>query len=417
MNYSIFSIVALVIHVLINFDMFAKVNNDMPAIKQYRFFAVSIAVFYTTDLLWGVFDNNSLRLATYIDTFIYFVAMGATIFFWTVFIVNYLEGHKLFAKILKITGLLFFAAEIIFLIINIFQPILFDVKLVNDGGKEVTKYVTYSARDAMLWAQIAMYSLVAIYSIFYTFKNKREHLRRYIMVSLFSVVQIIVIAIQLGDPLTPYYPIGLLVGICIIEAYSLNDAKEGFKTEYQKTSEQNEQNKEKLGEALFLAYTDSLTGVKSKHAYVEMEEEYDRKISNNEIDEFAIIVFDLNGLKIINDTLGHEAGDNYIIESVKIIKSCFPTDQIYRFDGDEFVVVLEGEKFLTRQKCLNKFNSIIDENIEKESGPIVSSGISKYKKGIDNSFRAVFSRADKMMYSRKDYLKETNHHQTDIGNE
>ena len=411
MDYSILSIVALVIHILINFDMFTKINNDMPAIKSYRFFAISIAVFYITDILWGIFDTNAMRVALYTDTFVYFIAMGATIFFWTEFVVRYLEGQKIFTRTLTIIGALFFATELVLLIVNIFQNLLFDVDLIiNEQGKEVTKYTSYDARDAMLWAQVAMYSLVTIYSFAYTFIKNKKNLRRHIAVSLFSIVAIVVITLQVRDPLTPYYPIGLLVGTCIINTYAISDTKQRFKEAYQKTSVQNEENKEKLGEALSLAYTDSLTGVKSKHAYVEIEEQYDRRIANNEVEEFAIIVFDLNGLKTINDTLGHKAGDDYIIEAVRIIENCFPTDQIYRFGGDEFVVILEGEIYANRQRHLNKFMSIIEENAENESGPVVSSGISKFRKGIDNTFRAVFYRADKMMYSRKEYLKENIHH-------
>ena len=121
---------------------------------------------------------------------------------------------------------------------------------------------------------------------------------------------------------------------------------------------------------------------------------------------FAISMIDLNDLKVTNDTLGHEAGDRYIIDSVKVISSCFETENIYRFGGDEFVVILEGEEYKHRQKFHNKFMKIIDENHANNSGPVISSGLSAYRKGEDFTFKVVFYRADKMMYGRKDYLKE-----------
>ena len=398
MPYSVFVFVALAIHVLINIDMFVKKDN-INAIKEYRFFAIVIAIFYLTDALWGVFEENKMALALYADTFVYFVMMGATIFFWTNFVVKYVEDGKIFSQIIRVVGILFFVAELVILIVNVFTPILFTVD-------ENAVYTGYPARNIMLWAQIGMYSLVTTFSVFYTFMNKVKNYRRYIAVSLFSIVMIICIAIQLQDPYIPFYSIGCLIGVCILDTYALSDTKETFKEAYQETSKISEANEEKLGKALTLAYSDPLTGVKSKHAYVELEEKYDKLISEGTANEFAIIVFDLNGLKKINDTKGHEKGDEYIVESVKIIANYFPFETIYRFGGDEFVAVLEGDAFKHRQKNLHNFMKEIDENAHAGDKPIISSGISVYRKCTDNTFRAGFYRADKMMYSRKEFLKE-----------
>ena len=152
--------------------------------------------------------------------------------------------------------------------------------------------------------------------------------------------------------------------------------------------------------------TDPLTGVKSRHAFVEVEQHFDKLINEKECKNFAVIVCDLNGLKKINDTKGHDAGDTYIQESVKVISDFFPFENIYRFGGDEFIVILEGKDAENRTKLHNAFMDKIDENARSESGPVVSSGISHFREGEDNTFRAVFQRADKMMYSRKELLKQ-----------
>ena len=383
MPYSVFVGVALAIHIFTNIDMFIKKDN-VVAIKQFRLFLISIALFYTTDLLWGIFDESKLRTPLYVDSVIYFIMMGATIFFWTGFVIRYLEGNKLFSNILKWVGIVFFASELILITTNIFLPIMFTVD-------ENCVYKNYVARDVMLYAQIAMYSLITIYSFIYTFRSKTKKYRRYIAISLFSIVMITCIAIQLGDPYIPFYSIGCLVGICILDTFALSDTKERFKTAYQETS--------------VIAYIDPLTGVKSRHACVEEEIRIDRLISTHEMDDFVIIVFDLNGLKHINDTLGHEQGDNYIIESVNIIASCFPKDAIYRYGGDEFIVILEGNEIGNRQKYHAEFTKIIDANIGTDK-PVIASGMSKYREDVDNTFKAVFYRADKMMYARKEHLKE-----------
>ena len=383
MPYSVFVAVALAIHILIGVDMFIKKDN-VPAIKSFRLFLISIAIFYITDILWGIFESNKLSLPLYIDTFIYFVMMGTTVFFWSNFVVKYLESKRVFTGVARTIGIMFLAAEVILLIVNIFVPILFtvDKNAHYEGGP---------ARDIMLWIQIVMYSLLALYSIIYTFVTKIKHYRRYISISVFSMVMIVCIAIQLTNAYIPFYSIGCLVGICILDTFALSDTKERFKTAYQETS--------------VIAYTDPLTGVKSRHACVEEEIRIDRLISTHEMDDFVIIVFDLNGLKHINDTLGHEQGDNYIIESVNIIASCFPKDAIYRYGGDEFIVILEGNEIGNRQKYHAEFTKIIDANIGTDK-PIIASGMSKYREDVDNTFKAVFYRADKMMYARKEHLKE-----------
>lgn len=402
MPYSVFVIVALAIHILINIDMFIKKDN-IVAIKSYRLFLISIALFYVTDILWGIFDDNKMRTAIYVDTTIYFVMMGLTIFFWTNFVIKYLEGNKILSNTLKVVGILFLAAEIVLLIVNIPTNILFDVN-------EKAEYQAYVARDIMLWAQIIMYSLLTIYSFIYTFKVKTNNYRRYIAISLFSMVMIACIAIQLGDPLIPFYSIGCLVGVCILDTYALSETKERFKDALEEASKDYEKSKARLGEALSLAYSDPLTGVKSKHAYVEVEAEIDELVAQDKINDFAVLVFDLNGLKQINDTQGHSQGDKYIIESAKLIAEYFPFDSIYRFGGDEFVVILRDDDFVKRQKAHNEFMKRVDIN-EHSEGPVISSGMSKYRRGVDNTFRAVFYRADKMMYGRKEYLKE---HKNDL---
>ena len=54
----------------------------------------------------------------------------------------------------------------------------------------------------------------------------------------------------------------------------------------------------------------------------------------------AIIMCDLNGLKRINDTKGHEAGDRYLCDAAEGMMSCFGEKQVYRVGGDEFIIVL-----------------------------------------------------------------------------
>lgn len=154
-----------------------------------------------------------------------------------------------------------------------------------------------------------------------------------------------------------------------------------------------------------MAYTDPLTGVKNKHAYIEAEQLVNKHIEDGSIIEFCVVVFDLNGLKDINDTKGHEAGDKYIKSACSMICSQFKHSPVYRIGGDEFVAFLEGEDYSKRELLLRDFNYRIEEN-QKLGRVVVSCGYDIYNSENHDTFTSVFDRADKKMYDRKRILKE-----------
>ena len=404
MKYSIFVIVCLIIHILVNIDIFRKKPTvALPAIRSYRVFVVSIAAYFLVDLLWGVFEENKLPVALYIDTTIYFVLMGFTILAWTRYIAKYLEAKKWLATSFMVVGNLFFLAEIILLIINIFTPILFRVDM------ETCVYSAYKARNIMLYVQILIYFLLAMYTIITAFREKGSMRRRHMIIALFSLILMTCIIIQIYDPYLPIYSIGLIVGSTLLNAFVINDIKEEYKNELEHSRVMVKQGQIELSETKLIAYTDPLTNIKNKHAYVEEEERIDKLIATGEMEDFAVVVFDLNGLKHINDTKGHDAGDLYIIEATKVIERFFGSENFYRFGGDEFVIILLGENFKKRNSLMTEFERYIDGNLDDDK-PIISSGMSRYRKGNDNTYHAVFYRADKIMYSRKEILKEQKNH-------
>ncbi|MCR5763482.1 MAG: GGDEF domain-containing protein [Treponema sp.] len=152
-----------------------------------------------------------------------------------------------------------------------------------------------------------------------------------------------------------------------------------------------------------IANRDSLTGVKSKHAYTEMEEHMNFEMAQEDC-KFAIAVCDVNGLKQINDTKGHKAGDKYIQDACAIICKVFKHSPVYRVGGDEFAVLLKNSDFEDRTSLLETINKIVEHNRDAE-GAVVSVGISEYMPGKDKSMSDVFERADSLMYKRKIELK------------
>lgn len=157
-----------------------------------------------------------------------------------------------------------------------------------------------------------------------------------------------------------------------------------------------------------LAYKDSLTGVKNKTAYHEQIEVLKTQIREGNA-EFGLGVFDLNGLKQINDNFGHEQGDKLILEESKIISNVFKHSPVYRIGGDEFVVILEGidlENASSRMKELSEAVQTENETKEKDMDKIsIAGGIALYDSRIDTQFSDVFQRADAAMYKNKREMK------------
>ena len=163
--------------------------------------------------------------------------------------------------------------------------------------------------------------------------------------------------------------------------------------------------KEQLRSVIEMAYRDPLTGVKSKHAYVEAEERMNRRIANGEVSAFGVVLFDLNGLKEINDSQGHEVGDRYIREACRIICARFKHSPVFRLGGDEFVTILEGEDFGNREQLLGEFDSLMDTNL-REGRITVAFGCACFDPAQDQSMHTVLERADANMYRRKKQMKE-----------
>ncbi|MCR5137671.1 MAG: amino acid permease [Oscillospiraceae bacterium] len=157
-------------------------------------------------------------------------------------------------------------------------------------------------------------------------------------------------------------------------------------------------------EAQTIALTDPLTGVKSKHAFLLSQKEIDASIEEGAAEAFAVVVCDVNGLKVINDTLGHKAGDEYIQKASRMICDIFQHSPVYRTGGDEFVVVLRGRDYLIRKELVLALHDRSVEHIST-SEVVISGGLSDYQPGTDTSFHDVFERADGLMYEEKKLLK------------
>ena len=154
-----------------------------------------------------------------------------------------------------------------------------------------------------------------------------------------------------------------------------------------------------------VAFKDSLTGVKSKHAYVEYETKLNQELVEQVTSEFSVVVCDVNNLKWVNDNLGHKAGDEYIKNACHLICVIFDHSPVFRTGGDEFVVILKGYDYEHRAELLAALNKASEENNGQNGKVVIAAGISSYDGTKDSSVIEVFERADANMYIRKKELK------------
>ena len=152
------------------------------------------------------------------------------------------------------------------------------------------------------------------------------------------------------------------------------------------------------------AYTDAMTGVRNKTAYLDLIKLLDKKIQED-MAEFAVAVFDVNGLKRMNDEFGHEQGDMLITDAASAIKKVFGEEQVYRIGGDEFIVVAESMTEQEMGEALSHYDEIVkifNERNEKYDEPLsMSKGAGFYVRGKDREYNEVFKRADEAMYQDK----------------
>ena len=159
---------------------------------------------------------------------------------------------------------------------------------------------------------------------------------------------------------------------------------------------------EKLALVQNMAEIDSLTGIKNKNAYKVRESIMNQRIQEQRQPEFAIVVLDVNDLKKINDTEGHEAGDKYICDACDIICNIFKRSPVYRIGGDEFVVISQDEDYARSEELVDVI-ARHNKDALINGGVVVACGMAKYDQ--QDCVAAVFEIADKRMYENKKFLK------------
>jgi len=172
---------------------------------------------------------------------------------------------------------------------------------------------------------------------------------------------------------------GLLLLISVVAYLSMSRATEPF---YKK-----------------LAYTDLLSGYENRMAFEHRLRECGDMA--NEGKNVTLLIFDVNNLKTINDTEGHEAGDKYLKNTADIIfDNLKGRGPLYRIGGDEYAVIFADRKESEIEDVLNSLRNEKRPAYKKQPFSCAF-GAATFQKGVDETLRDVFKRADEAMYIEK----------------
>ncbi len=155
-----------------------------------------------------------------------------------------------------------------------------------------------------------------------------------------------------------------------------------------------------------MSYEDQLTGLGNRYA---LNEYYDKVDKNGSL---GVVYCDITGLKHINDTQGHQAGDQLILRACNCLTTCFSPYKIFRIGGDEILVLCsktDEEELKKRIECLK---TELEEN-----DVVMSVGVSWADKCGDSVSRMI-SEAEEKMYEAKRlyYIAESANMKTEIIN-
>lgn len=147
----------------------------------------------------------------------------------------------------------------------------------------------------------------------------------------------------------------------------------------------------------FLSYHDQLTGLYNRRFF---EAELHRLDKSQQL-PLTIVMGDVNGLKLINDSFGHNMGDELLIKVSEVLKNNFTDDAILtRLGGDEFVILLPGKDSYEAEKMI--YSAL--KSAEKEKVGSINLSISfgyGTKKNVNENIDEIFKSAEDNMYKKK----------------
>ena len=215
-TYSVFSSVAIVIHLIINYDLLIGRKSISALGPGYRSFLMGILAYYITDAIWGLLAGLGWTRLLYIDTVFFFLALVAFVFMWGRFVISYLALGKWAARILSWFGYAILAFNLAALAANPFTNCFFHF---DAKGNYLTDWI----RDPAFCLLIIFNILIAFFVFLKAIGSRDSVRRRSMMVFMGSATMAAAMVLQIIWPLTPFTALGCLVGNCFLHVFVIQD--------------------------------------------------------------------------------------------------------------------------------------------------------------------------------------------------
>ena len=215
-KYSVFSIVAIVIHLIINFGLLIGRGAATPRGTSYRSFLLAILAYYVTDAAWGILAGLGWVRLLYADTVLFFLALVAFVFMWCRFVIVYLDLGKGTDRVLSWSGYALLAFNLAALAANPFTDCFFHLDFQG-------VYRTGCMRDPAFYLLVAFNILIAGFVGAKAFSSRDSMHRRSMMVFQCCVTLAAAMVLQVIWPLTPFTALGCLISNCFLHVFVIQD--------------------------------------------------------------------------------------------------------------------------------------------------------------------------------------------------
>lgn len=152
-----------------------------------------------------------------------------------------------------------------------------------------------------------------------------------------------------------------------------------------------------------MAHTDYLTGLQNRRGMLERF-----RMLENDITELWIILIDIDNFKSINDTFGHDVGDEVLKKFAEALREVFPADMVIRYGGDEFLI---ATRLFKRENICMKMDKLMSEIEDivyadgQQKGISISGGVSVRAEVGTHTLDDLIKMSDEAMYYSKKHGK------------
>ena len=214
--YSVFSTIAIAIHLIINYRLLAWRRVSSERDRRFRGFLVGVLAYYVADASWGVLAGLGWTRPLYASTVLYFLSIVAFVVMWGRFVISYLSLRKWMAALFTWCGYALFAFVVMLLAENFFDDCFFrfdESGIYRIGPRRIYAFAFVLAYNA----------LMAVLSLAKALGTRDAARRRGLAVFLSCVTIDVAIALQVVWPLTPFTALGCLLCNCFLQVFVMSD--------------------------------------------------------------------------------------------------------------------------------------------------------------------------------------------------